>query len=151
MRSKNLTCLFLSSVIFLVFTSSSLAQSANKEMKKLVKAFEKAYNSKDQVTITGMFTENAVRIDANGVTTSGAAKIGEMYGQSFTNADTKAAITHLAVKEVDGSNAVTTGTFTVNGATKTGEKVVINGTYENTVVKESGKWKISQMKLMNAK
>jgi ketosteroid isomerase-like protein len=151
MRRKNLISLFLTGFIFLAFTTTGFAQKASKEMKKLVKSFEKAYNEKDQATITSMFTDNAVRIDANGVTTTGAAKIGEIYAQSFTNTDTKAAITHLDVKEVDGSNAITTGTFTVNGATKTGEKVAIAGSYENTVVKENGKWKISQMKLMNAK
>jgi ketosteroid isomerase-like protein len=151
MHTKNLSSLFLTCFIFLAFTSTGFAQKAGKEMKKLVKSFEKAYNEKDQATITSMFTDNAVRIDANGVTTTGAAKIGEIYAQSFTNTDTKAAITHLDVKEVDGSNAITTGSFTVNGVTKTGEKVAIAGTYENTVVKENGKWKISQMKLMNAK
>jgi len=151
MRTSNLPRLFLLSLLFLVFSSAGFAQSAGKAVKKLTKAFEKAYNSKDQAAITAMFTENAVRVDANGVTTTGATKIGEIYAQSFTNTDTKAAITHLGVKDDDGTKALATGSYTLSGSTKSGEKVALAGTYENTVVKENGKWKISYMKLMDAK
>ncbi len=117
------------------------------EMRDLVKQFQGATNREDVAAIKGMFATNAVRTDAEGVTTNGADAISEVYAKSYANADVNTLITMAnVVPQFDGS-VLLTGAYHANGRTVKGNRVATDGAFSNTVVKENGQWKVSQMKL----
>jgi ketosteroid isomerase-like protein len=149
---KNHLKMFLIVIVLSAFTTSGIAQSSGKSIKKFTKSFSKAYNAKDHVALTAMFTSDAVRIDTEGKTTNGAAQIGAEYARVFSATDQKVVINHAGVKDNPDGSAVSNGTYTVTGTVKSsGDKIALAGTYENTLVKQNGVWKISQMKLSAAK
>lgn len=144
--------LFLIALIFSAFTTSGYAQATGKSIKKFTKSFSKAYNAKDHATLTGMFTSDAVRIDAEGKTTNGGAQIGADYAQVFSATDQKVVIKHADVRDNPDGSAVANGKYSVTGTVKSsGDKIALAGTYENKLVKQNGQWKISHMKLSAAK
>ena len=117
------------------------------EMRDLVKQFQAASNREDVAAIKTMFTTNAVRTAADGSTTKGVDQISEVYAKSYANADVNTLITLASVvPQFDGS-VIVTGAYHLNGRSVKGDRVVVDGAYNNTAVKENGQWKISQMKL----
>jgi len=152
MSAKILFKLFLIVVVSGAFTTSGYTQSASKSIKKFTKSFSKSYNAKDHAALTAMFTPDAVRIDTEGKATNGGAQIGADYAQVFSATDQKVVIKHAGVRDNPDGSAVANGTYTVTGTVKSsGDKIALAGTYENTLVKQNGVWKISQMKLSAAK
>lgn len=124
------------------------AQNINNDMNALAKKYESAYNRKDVKALKGMYTKDAVRINPDGITTTGIDAISDSTAQDFKN--NKVIMVKIkgdkSVKESDGS-VTSTGTYHVTGTTKKGKKIDFKGVYTNTVVKEGGKWKIGKMVL----
>jgi ketosteroid isomerase-like protein len=137
----------LALVTFTAFISPLMAQDITKELQGFTKKFQEAYNKKDDKAIKMMFTTDAVRTDAAGVVTTGSENIRASTVDFWaTNKVTVTIKQDKAEKQSDGS-VITTGTYNLSGAANSGDKIDINGTYNNTVVKEKGKWVISKMVL----
>ena len=124
------------------------AQNINNDMATLAKKYESAYNRKDVKALKGMYTKDAVRVNPNGITTTGIDAIGDSLTADFKNNKViKVTIkADKSAKESDGS-VTSTGTYHVTGTTKKGEKIDFKGAYTNTIVPEGGKWKIAKMVL----
>src|SRR5260221_9635666 len=141
--------LLLALVSVTAFINPLKAQDVKKELEGFTKKFQDAYNKKDDKALKMMFTTEAVRTDANGVITTGDENIRAAMVTAW--ADSKPAIgikQEKAEKQNDGTS-IATGTYHITGTTNAGEKLDINGSYTNTVVKEKGKFKISKMVLGN--
>ena len=113
-------------------------------MDDLVKKFEAGYNKNDDKALMMLYTDKAVRIDADGTVTTGNENIRLSYIQSW--AGTKLALTikqKKTEKQADGT-VLASGTYNVTGTTNTGENIYADGAYTNTLVKENGQWKISK-------
>ncbi len=120
------------------------AQAVAKEMQAFVKKFETAYNNKDDKSLKTMYTEDAVRIAADGSTATGNEAIVNDLKSFFTTAKLTIAIKQdSAQSQADGS-VTTSGTYHITGTTDAGEKIDINGGYTNTCVKVKGQWKIAK-------
>ena len=152
MPAKNHRSFFFTAILCSIFTSVAVAQSASKDIKRLTKAFSKAYNATDHAAISAMFITDTVRLEPGGKVTNGAGEIGASYAQRFSNADPKADSKMLSVKEETSGNAVSNGTYALTGTVKAnGEEIAISGACENTHEKENGKWKIRHIKSLAAK
>jgi ketosteroid isomerase-like protein len=147
---KNIICVliaFLSTI-----TIQSIAQDNSKELTAFTKKFQTAYNSADTKVLTTLFTKNAVRVNVDGTSITGADVIVAEYADSFANSDLQLTINMGKTTNQTASKALTTGTYQVKGSSKqTNEKIEVSGAYENELVKENGAWKINNMKLMNPK
>jgi len=140
--------LLLTTILCTVFISPIYAQKVDKEIKNFTQSFQKAYNKKDHASLTSMFTADAVRVNPDGATITGAQQIGETYAQTFSATDQTVDIKLGTVTPQSDTKALVTGTYTVKGKNKsTGEAIDLVGAYENIAVKENGKWKIANMKL----
>jgi ketosteroid isomerase-like protein len=147
---KNTTCLL---IVFLFAVSvQSIAQDNSKELTAFTKKFETAYNAADTKALTTFFTKNAMRMNVDGTSITGADVIVAEYANSFANSDLHLTISMGKTTSQTASKALTTGTYQVKGTSKqTNEKIEVNGAYENELVKENGAWKINSMKLTNPK
>ena len=136
-------------MVMAAFINPLHAQNTKKDMDKLAKDFENAYNKKDAKTLKEYYTKDAVRVNADGTTTNGNDAIEESLANDFKINNTKIKITVAkAVTESDGS-VTTTGTYLANGTNMNGEKIDVSGNFTNTAVKENGHWKISKSVLTN--
>lgn len=135
-------------VILLAFSVTAHAQKYKKELNSFTKNFEKSYNAKDHNALKGMFTADAVRVNADGASITGAELIAGNYAESFANADQVVDIKLGTITPVSDTKLTVTGTYTVTGKVKAnGQPINIQGAYDNLVVKENGQWKIIMMKL----
>lgn len=121
------------------------AQDATKEMTAFTKRFEDACNKKDIKSIKEMFTKDAVRINPDGQTETGNDAIVAAYEELFQNKLT-VIIKQEKVSFDNGSN-VSTGTYHATGSTPSGDSIDAKGSFNNTMVKENGQWKISKQVL----
>lgn len=136
-------------MLMAAFINPLHAQNTKKEMDKIAKDFEKAYNKKDAKMLQQYYTNDAVRINADGTTTNGNEAIEESLANDFKTNNAKIKITVAkAVTESDVSVS-TTGTYHVTGTNMKGEKIDVGGNFTNTAVKENGHWKISKSVLTN--
>lgn len=138
-------CLLLTIASGVAFINPLQAQNAEKDMIALAKKFQDTYNKKDYKALKTMYTEDAVRVNADGQSITGNAAISEEFAKIFTdNNDIAIAIKQdKVVTNTDGS-LTSTGTYHVAGTSKAGEKLDLAGNYNNTVVKVSGHWKIAK-------
>jgi ketosteroid isomerase-like protein len=144
---KTIQFLLFVFVLISAFVNPLKAQDVKKELDVFTKKFEEAYNKKDDKALKAMFTMDAVRTEANGTVTTGDENIAAVMVTGWTGSKPVLMIKHdKAEKQADGS-VITSGTYHVGGTTDAGEKLDINGSYTNTVVKEKGKWKIAKMVL----
>jgi ketosteroid isomerase-like protein len=147
---KKTTCLFIA--FLFAITVQSFAQDNSKELNAFTKKFETAYNAADTKALATFFTKNAVRVNMDGTSITGADVIVAEYANSFANSDLQLTINMGKTSNQTASKASTNGTFQVRGTSKqNNEKIEVNGGYENELVKENGAWKISSMKLTNPK
>ncbi|WP_080055755.1 nuclear transport factor 2 family protein [Spirosoma aerolatum] len=113
------------------------------EMRDLMKRFQDAYNREDVATLKMMFTADAVRTATDGTTTKGAAIV-DFYTQGFVDADVTNVISLASVSPQFDGSVIFTGTYHLTGRSAKGERIVREGAYSNTAVKENGQWKISR-------
>jgi ketosteroid isomerase-like protein len=144
---KSIQFLLMGFVTISAFLNPLRAQDVKKELDVFTKKFEDAYNKKDDKTLKTMFTTDAVRTEANGTVTTGDENITAVMVTGWTGSKPVLTIKHdKAEKQADGS-VITSGTYHVGGTTDAGDKLDINGSYTNTVIKDKGKWKIAKMVL----
>jgi len=140
----------LLTVVLLAATSITLgAQNLNKEIEDYTQKFQAAYNKADHAALTALLTADAVRNNADGTVINGAAAIGADYAKGFSATDQQVDIKITKITPQGDNKVLINGTFSLSGTVKAnGQKIAIDGTYENTALKENGMWKISIMKLM---
>jgi len=129
------------------FATPLLAQDKqNKELDKLAKKYENAYNTKDDKTIMGMYTKDATRVNTDGTVLAGSEAIGAFVAKEFVdNAGGKLAITPGKSETNTDGTVTSIGTYLLTGKSKeTGQPIEFKGGYTNTLVKEGGNWKISK-------
>ena len=122
------------------------------EMRDLMKRFQDAYNREDAATLRTMFTADAVRTATDGTTTKGAAIV-DFYTQGFADADVTNVVSLVNVSPQFDGSVIFTGTYHLTGRSVKGDRIVREGAYSNTAVKENGQWKLSrntQSKLVKA-
>ncbi len=135
-------------VISLSVSVSAQAQKYKKEVNSFTKNFQKSYNAKDHAALKDMFVADAVRVNPDGASMTGADLIANNYAEAFTNSDQTVDIKVGTITPVSDTKLTVTGTYTVTGKVKAnGEAINIKGAYDNLVVKENGKWRIMMMKL----
>lgn len=143
--------ILLSVMIFVALFSNAVnvqAQQYKKEVKSFTQSFQKHYNAKDHNALQKMFVADAVRLNADGTSITGAEQIAGNYGQTFANTDQVVDIKIGTITPVSDTKLTVTGTYTVTGKVKaSGEAINITGAYDNVVIKENGQWKIVSMKL----
>jgi ketosteroid isomerase-like protein len=136
-------------VLASAFINPLKSQDLKKEMDDLVKKFEAGYNKKDDKALKMLYTDNAVRTDADGTVTTGNENLRLLYIQSWATTNLKLTIKQeKAEKQADGT-VIASGTYHATGTINAGEPIVVDGAYVNTVVKEDGKWKIAKSVLSN--
>jgi len=141
---KKICMLLLASIAVIAFLSPVKAQDATKELAGFTKKFQDAYNKKDEKALKTFYTADASRTDATGSVVTGNENIVAEFASIWSANNVAITIKQEKIeKQADGS-IIATGTYHVTGSSNAGEKLDINGSYTNTVVKESGKWKISK-------
>lgn len=113
------------------------------EIRDFVKQFQAAFNREDAATLKTMFTADAVRTATDGTTLTGAALI-DFYTQGFVDADVTNVVSLANVSPQFDGSVIFTGTYHLTGRSVKGERIVREGAYSNTAVKENGQWKISR-------
>lgn len=131
-------------LFMITFANPVNAQDNKKEMEKIAKNYEEAYNKKDLKAIKGFYTKDAVRINTDGTTTNGSEAIGADLTDFFaSNSPTITIMVNDCTTQSDGT-VVTTGTYSGSAGGSD-----FKGSYTNTSVKEDGQWKISKSVLTN--
>jgi uncharacterized protein (TIGR02246 family) len=145
---KSILCFMLMFVAVCSVSVTANAQQYKKEVKAFTSSFQKSYNAKDHNALQKMFAADAVRVNADGTSITGAEQIAGNYGQTFANTDQVVEIKVGTITPVSDTKLTVTGTYTVTGKVKaSGEAINITGAYDNVVIKENGQWKIVSMKL----
>ncbi|WP_296705853.1 nuclear transport factor 2 family protein [Algoriphagus sp.] len=127
----------------LILTYPVMAQNLDKEMAKLVKDYEKAYNQEDVKTLMGRYTADAVRVMSDGTTFNGFAEIEAAMVADFAANDFKVSINVGTHEVLSDGTVIAKGTYRVKG-TSGGEPVDFTGTYTNTLVNVNGDWKVTK-------
>jgi uncharacterized protein (TIGR02246 family) len=135
-------------LVFLSITSlisPAKAQDATKDLTAFTKRFEEALNKKDIKAIKEMFTKDAVRTDPDGQTLTGNDAIVAAYEELLQN---KLTVTLRQEKVAfDNGSNVSTGTYHATGSTPSGDTIDSRGSFNHTMIKEGGQWKISKQVL----
>ncbi|HMQ61824.1 MAG TPA: nuclear transport factor 2 family protein [Flavilitoribacter sp.] len=132
---------------FTVF-SNLQAQSISDELE--IQAFTRnflvAYNAQDLAGLQKMYTEYAVRIDADGKETTGADQIADYFSKQFINNNTTLLLKPSGIVWSDAEHAfVARGTYEIFGNTHVYDiKIHESGAYFNTMIKEKDEWKIGK-------
>lgn len=131
-----------------LFATTLKAQDATKAVAAFAKKFQAAYNSKDDKALKMMYTDDAVRVAADGTTLTGSDAIIAEFAKSFADIKPTIEITQDKVETQADGSAVSTGTYHVKGTSAAGEAIDFKGSYTNTVVKVKGHWKIKKSVLV---
>ncbi|GAB2558218.1 DUF4440 domain-containing protein [Spirosoma areae] len=119
------------------------------ELRDFVKKFQDAVNREDVAALKTMFTTDIVRTAADGTTTKGVDQVADVYTKRFADADVNNLITLANVTPQFDGSVVVTGTYHQNGRSVKGDRVMVDGAFTNTAIKENGQWKTRQQKLTN--
>lgn len=123
------------------------AQNHKKEMVKLAKDYQNAYNKKDVKALQQFYTADAIEINIDGTRINGNEAIGASMEDEFKKGiDKIKIIPDKSVTNSDGS-VTASGTYYVyhlTGTSEIDEKIDGGGNFTNTTVKENGHWKISK-------
>lgn len=124
------------------------AQSATDEhdMQVFARNFMNAYNQQDAEAIQKMYTDDAVRIDAEGKEIKGADNIAAYFAEQFRQNNVTVFIRQLRVNWSDREHAwVASGAYEVNGKSIVYDiPIHVTGAYANAMIKKDGQWKIAK-------
>lgn len=134
-------------IVFSLMVSGGplLAQKHHKEMLRLTKKFEDAYNRKDDKAIKAMYKVDATMISPGGHIVNGSEDIRAALKRDFSANDSTTKIVITVVSEKIGADKtiIVKGRLHVKGnKIKSGLPFELEGPYTNVLVKEKGKWKI---------
>jgi uncharacterized protein (TIGR02246 family) len=119
------------------------AQSSDPAMDKLAADWTAAFAKGDAKTLAGLYTENAIRVTAEGGKVIGRDAIAKEFATNFAGPWKGATIKINvgAIEHVSADVAVNEGTFEVMGVKgPDGKPLPITGKYVNTIVKKNGAW-----------
>src|SRR5688572_11976424 len=91
------------------------SQDLKKEMDDLVKKFETGYNKKDDKALKMLYTDNAVRTDADGTVTTGNENLRLLYIQSWSTTNLKLTIKQEKVEKQADGTVIASGTYHATG------------------------------------
>lgn len=143
---KNLLIL---TVIFCTATFGNLqAQSVNDEldMHAFARKFMAAYNDGDHAALRKLYADDAVRIDQAGKEIKGADNIAAYFADQFRLNNATLLLKQTGLHWSDFEHGwVAKGNYEVYGITNVYDiKIHLTGTYNNTMVKDNGQWKIAK-------
>ncbi len=120
------------------------AQTKDPALDKLAADWAAAFAKGDAKALAGFYTENAVRISAEGGTAAGRSAIEKEFASNFAGPWKGAKITiHVGSTQPLGADvAVNEGSYEVTGIkTPDGKPApAVTGRYLNTIVKKDGAW-----------
>ena len=122
---------------------SALAQSKDPAVDKLVADWTAAFGRGDAKALASHYTDNAVRVTAEGGRVVGRAAIEKEFASNFAGPWKGAAIKiHVGeIQPVAPDIAVGEGTYEVSPKGPDGKALPpIKGSYVNTMVKKGGAW-----------
>ncbi|MGA8263779.1 MAG: nuclear transport factor 2 family protein [Ignavibacteriaceae bacterium] len=123
----------------MVFGGTLIAQNHHKEMLKLTKKYEDAYNRKDDKAIKALYKMDATMIGPGGHISNGSEDIRAALKRDFSANDSTTKI----VITIESEKIAADNTIIVKGnKIKSGLPFEFEGPYTNFFVKEKGKWKI---------
>ena len=139
-------------VIIVLLSSVSInplqaqTESDEAEMKAFAEKYVAAYNQEDVEAIKKMYMADAVRVDTEGKEIKGADQIAAFFEDQFIKNKTTLKVNQNNISWSDAQHAfIASGTYEVKGATIVYDLKIDNkGTYENTMIKEKGEWKIAK-------
>lgn len=124
------------------------AQSANDEadMHTFARHFMAAYNSGDHAALGKMYTDDAVRIDAQGKETKGADNVAAYFADQFRLNNATLLLRQTGLHWSDREHAwVATGTYEIYGKTNVYDiPIDVVGQYANAMLEQNGEWKIAK-------
>ena len=124
------------------------AQSINDEadMHTFARQFMAAYNSGDHAALQKMYTDDAVRIDAQGKEIKGGANIANFFAEQFQFNNATLLLRQTGLHWSDAEHAwVAKGTYEVYGKTIVYDiPIDVAGQYANAMSKQNGAWKIAK-------
>ncbi|HZI53003.1 MAG TPA: hypothetical protein VFD56_04855, partial [Chitinophagaceae bacterium] len=97
------------------FINPLKSQDLKKEMDDLVKKFEAVYNKKDDKALKMLYTDNAVRTDADGTVTTGNENLRLLYIQSWSTTNLKLTIKQEKVEKQADGTVIASGTYHATG------------------------------------
>lgn len=128
------------------------AQTVNDEadMHTFARDFMAAYNNGDHAALKKMYTDDAVRIDAQGKEIKGANNIASYFADQFRLNNATLLLKQTGLHWSDAEHAwVAKGTYQIYGKTHVYDiKIDIAGNYANAMSKQNGQWKIAKSVLM---
>ncbi|GAB4405245.1 MAG: hypothetical protein OHK0039_06040 [Bacteroidia bacterium] len=124
------------------------AQSVNDEadMQDFARRFMAAYNAGDVAALRSMYTDDAVRIDADGRQIQGGDNIAAYFADQFRLNNATLLLRQKGLAWSDAQQAwAAIGTFEIYGITHVYDIPIDRaGHYANTMKKEDGRWKITR-------
>jgi uncharacterized protein (TIGR02246 family) len=134
---------FAAAALLAVGLAPASAQTSDPAMDKLAADWTAAFAKGDAKTLASLYTENAIRVTAEGEKTIGRDAIAKDFATNFAGPWKGATIKINvgSIQQVTSDVAVNEGTFDVMGVKgPDGKPVPIHGKYVNTIVKKNGAW-----------
>ena len=134
---------FAAAALLAVGLAPASAQTKDPAMDKLAADWAAAFARGDAKTLAGLYTENAIRVTAEGGKVIGRDAIAKEFATNFAGPWKGATIKINvgAIEHVSADVAVNEGTFEVMGVKgPDGKPLPIKGKYVNTIVKKNGAW-----------
>jgi ketosteroid isomerase-like protein/quinol monooxygenase YgiN len=110
------------------------------------KTFRDAYNKEDASAIQTMFTPAGIRILEDGTNTKAAENIANEYAETFKNTNASLTLKLANVQPQFDGSMIATGALRIWNFSN-GDRVSLNGSYNNKLVNENGQWKLAEVKL----
>jgi ketosteroid isomerase-like protein len=135
----------IAALLCLTLATAAQAQDVDKALAAFTQQFQDAYNKEDHATLQTLYTADAVRVDREGNSITGAEQIGAFWAAQFEGADVTLSLAQTLVSWSDANHAyLAKGTYRVIGKTAKGDKLDFSGTYTNIMLQQDGAWKIAK-------
>jgi ketosteroid isomerase-like protein len=142
-KTSQIRCLLAAFLCLLLSTASQAQDDA--VFAAFAQQFQDAFNKEDHAALQALYTPDAVRVDREGKTITGAEQIGAFWAEQFKNTDMILSLHQTSVSWSDAEHAfVAKGTYRVAGTTVGGDKLDFSGSYQNTMLEKEGVWKIAK-------
>jgi uncharacterized protein (TIGR02246 family) len=127
--------------VVLALCSTVAAQKADPDAQKLASQYEAAFNNADVKAVAALYTADAVRLGPDGQFITGRSAIEQSYVAGFAGPlkGAKLTLTPGHALTVTPDVKVIEGTFSVAAA------MPIKGRYVNTIVRQSGQWRLASV------
>ena len=134
--------LAVSLTVVVALLASLAAQQPDPAVEKLNRAYEAAFNKADAKGVAALHTAGAQRLLEDGQILSGRAAIEKAYGDALAGPlkGTKLTIHPGQVQQLAPDIASGAGTYEI-----TGGKAPIKGSYQSTMKREGGEWRLATL------